>query len=117
MTLAEIFQGRKTSGKPGEDNGASAKAGVPPKMEDSMTTHAGLPVAGYQPQTDDKVQTVNRAKELEERVLRHLDGLAADAAVDQRMVAIARTGIQEAFMWANRAVFQPGRVKLPEDQP
>lgn len=66
-------------------------------------------------ETDDKVQTVNRAKELEERVLRHLDALAADKANDQRMVAIARTGIQEAFMWANRAVFQPGRVKLPED--
>ncbi len=80
-----------------------------------MTTHAGLPVAGYQPQTDDKVQTVNRAKELEERVLRHLEALAADKGNDQRMVAIARTGIQESFMWANRAVFQPGRVKLPED--
>jgi len=80
-----------------------------------MTTHAGLPVAGYQPQTDDKVQTVNRAKELEERVLRHLDALAADKSNDQRMVAIARTGIQEAFMWANRAVFQPSRVNLPED--
>ena len=49
-----------------------------------MTTHAGLPVAGYQPQADDKVQTVNRAKELEERVLRHLDTLAADKANDQR---------------------------------
>lgn len=82
-----------------------------------MTTHAGLPVAGYLPQTDDKVQTVNRAKELEERALRHLDALSADPATDKRMVAIARTGIQEAFMWANRAVFQPGRVNLPEDQP
>ena len=45
------------------------------------------------------------------------DALAADPANDQRMVAIARTGIQEAFMWANRAVFQPSRVKLPEDTP
>lgn len=79
-----------------------------------MTQHTGLPVAGYQPQSDDKVQIVNQAKELEERVLRHLDGLKETPA-DQRMVAIARTGIQEAFMWANRAVFQPGRVKLPED--
>ncbi len=80
-----------------------------------MTTHQGLPVAGYQPQTNDKVATVNRAKELEERVLRHLDGLKADATSDKRMVALAITGIQDAFMWANRAVFQPGRVKLPED--
>lgn len=79
-----------------------------------MNENVGLPVAGYQPQTDDKIQTVNRAKELEERVLRHLDGLKGTAA-DQRMVSIAITGIQEAFMWANRAVFQPSRVKLPED--
>ena len=80
-----------------------------------MADHQGLPVAGYQPQTDDKVQIVNRAKELEERVLRHLDDLRANPACDQRMVSIAVTGIQEAFMWANRAVFQPSRVKLPED--
>jgi hypothetical protein len=83
-----------------------------------MTDHKGLPVAGYQPQSDDKVQVVNFAKELEERVLRHLDFLALPTnrdAYDQRMVAIARTGIQEAFMWANRAVFQPSRIKLPGD--
>jgi hypothetical protein len=85
-------------------------------MENGMTQHAGLPVAGYQPQSDDKVQTVNRAKEIEERALRHLDDLKSRPDIDQRMVAIAFTGIQEAFMWANRAVFQPSRVKLPEDQ-
>lgn len=80
-------------------------------------SHPGLPVAGYQPQTDEKVQIVNRAKELEERVLRHLDDLRSRSDVDQRMVSIAITGIQEAFMWANRAVFQPSRINLPEDQP
>ena len=77
--------------------------------------HAGLPVAGYTTQSDDQVQTVNRAKDLEERTLRHLDDLRKRADVDQRMVSSAFNGIQEAFMWANRAVFQPGRVRLPED--
>ncbi len=80
-----------------------------------MTQHAGLPVAGYQPQSDDRVQTVNTAKALEERVLRHLDTIMAHPDYDKRMIAIARTGIQEAFMWANRAVFQPARIDLPED--
>ena len=80
-----------------------------------MTTHTGLPVAGYTPQTDEKVATVNRAKELEERVLRHMDGLRGNEEINQRMVSIAVTGIQEAFMWANRAVFQPSRLKLPGD--
>jgi hypothetical protein len=80
----------------------------------AATEHAGLPVSGYQPQSDEKVQLVNRAKELEERVLRHLDTLKTMPDVDQRMVSIAVTGIQEAFMWANRAVFQPARINLPE---
>ncbi len=82
-----------------------------------MAEHHGLPVAGYQPQSGDKVATVNRAKELEERCLRHLDDLVKETCHDGRMIALARTGIQEAFMWANRAVFQPARVPLPEDAP
>lgn len=80
-----------------------------------MSEHKGLPVAGYTPQSDERVQLVNQAKELEERALRHLDVLKARDDVDQRMVALAVTGIQQAFMWANRAVFQPGRIALPED--
>lgn len=80
-----------------------------------MAEHSGLPVSGYKPQSDDKVQFVNENKALEERVLRQLDAMKGNTAFDQRMVSIAYTGIQEAFMWANRAVFQPGRVKLPED--
>lgn len=82
-----------------------------------MTEHKGLPVSGYKPQDDGKVRLVNEAKELEERVLRQLEKLKGmGSSVDQRMVSIAFTGIQEAFMWANRAVFQPDRVALPEDK-
>lgn len=78
-----------------------------------MTEHQGLPVSGYVPQTDDKVAFVNENKALEETVLRQLDKMRENSAYDQRMVSIAYTGVQEAFMWANRAVFQPSRVKLP----
>jgi hypothetical protein len=81
-----------------------------------MTTHNGLPVSGYKPQTNENVALVNKNKMLEERVLRQLDAMKGNPDFDQRMVAIAYTGVQEAFMWANRAVFQPGRVTLPEDQ-
>lgn len=88
-----------------------------------MTTmHEGLPVAGYRSQGGDKVALVNRNKEIEERVMRILDdlretklGLAND--VDQRWLAIGRTQIEQGFMAVNRAVFQPGRVKLPDDTP
>lgn len=90
--------------------------------------HKSLPVAGYVPQSDDKVALVNENKVLEERVLRQIDKMQRMNAVahdadprrdpplcDPRMIALARTGIKEAFMWLNRAVFQPSRIALPED--
>ncbi|QND53434.1 cyclic nucleotide-binding protein [Phyllobacterium sp. 628] len=92
-----------------------------------MTEHKGLPVAGYKAQSDKAVALVNENKILEERCLRQIDamnkhnmdaeaaGIAKSGQYDPRMMALARTGIQEAFMWMNRAVFQPDRIKLPED--
>lgn len=82
-----------------------------------MSEHKGLPVAGYQPQSDAKVSLVNEAKVLEERALRQIDKLKAMGSdVDQSMVAKGMTELQDAFMWLNRAVFKPGRVALPEDE-
>lgn len=75
----------------------------------------GLPVAGYRPQSDAAVALVNANKRLEERVLRQLDAMAADPAVDKRWLALARTQIEQGFMAANRSVFQPARATLPED--
>lgn len=80
-----------------------------------MTQHTGLPVAGYKPQSDDKVQTVNAFKQDEERIMRKLDALKDSATIDGRWLAIGRTQLEQAFMAINRAVFQPGRVELPED--
>ncbi|GJE61691.1 Acb2/Tad1 domain-containing protein [Methylobacterium trifolii] len=79
--------------------------------------HHGLPVSGYLPQTEDKVALVNENKALEERVLRQFDKLGALPAgtIDGRWFAIGRTGIEQAFMALNRAVFQPSRVALPDD--
>lgn len=80
-----------------------------------MSDHKGLPVAGYQPQTDDKIAIVNFNKALEERALRQLDVLAKTPGVDGRWLAIGRTAIENGFMAVNRAVFQPARINLPED--
>jgi len=84
-----------------------------------------LPVKGYTDQSNEKVDLVNRFKEMEERLLREIDALAGanlaaserDAAppFDARWFSIARTHTQEAFMALNRAVFQPQRIRLPED--
>lgn len=77
--------------------------------------HPGLPVAGYVPQTGGKIDLVNANKVMEERDLRVLDHLADLPDTDKRMLAIGRTQLQQAWMWINRAVFQPTRIKLPED--
>lgn len=88
-----------------------------------MTEHKGLPVAGYQPQSDEKVALVNRFKEMEERLLREIDALGSSGPGepfsvqhDPRWASIARTHFQEGFMALNRSVFQPGRIALPEDE-
>lgn len=77
----------------------------------------GLPVAGYKPtQPQAAIDAVNVFKALEERTLRALDELAdSEVDYDPRWHAIGRTQLQQAFMAINRAVFQPGRVRLPED--
>lgn len=80
-----------------------------------MTKHSALPVSGYKPQSDEKVQIVNANKELEESILRVLDELAGMPGIDQRWLAIGRAELEKGFMAVNRAIFQPGRVKLPED--
>lgn len=81
-----------------------------------MTQHNGLPVSGYKPQSDTKVAAVNVNKQHEERILRVLDDLRNDPSVDQRWLATGRTQLEKAFMSINRAIFQPGRVTLPEDR-
>lgn len=80
-----------------------------------MSEHQGLPVAGYVAQTGDKVSIVNVNKELEERCLRAAEAIRDNPAMDARMAALAITGLQQSFMWLNRAVFQPTRIALPED--
>ncbi len=80
-----------------------------------MTQHKGLPVSGYQPQSDEKVSAVNTNKQHEELILRRLDELKGMPGIDQRWLAIGRTHIEEAFMAINRAIFQPQRIALPTD--
>jgi hypothetical protein len=80
----------------------------------NMRMHDGLPVKGYKPQTGHKVALVNLNKEMEERILRHLDELPSD--FDPHWLALATSHIEQGFMALNRAIFQPSRVKLPEDE-
>lgn len=83
-----------------------------------MTEHTGLPVAGYQPQSDEKVALVNSNKETEERLLRLIDTLTNDdnEFFNPRWLSIAKTHFEQGFMALNRAIFQPQRISLPEDK-
>jgi hypothetical protein len=80
-----------------------------------MSEHQGLPVAGYRTQSEANVALVNGNKQDEELVLRQLDRMTGNPAFDQRWLAIARTHFEQGYMALNRAIFQPARVKLPED--
>lgn len=77
--------------------------------------HEGLPVKGYQAQSTEAVAMVNTNKEVEERILRELDGLKTSSDIDQRWLSIARTHFEQGFMALNRSIFRPKRVVLESD--
>lgn len=59
---------------------------------------------------------MNANKVLEERCIRTAERIRDMPGMDGRMAALAITNLQQGFMWLNRAVFQPGRVTLAEDE-
>lgn len=65
------------------------------------------PVTGYTKQPPRKVDLVNEIKELENAVGDQLAEVLQTEVVDPRMVALARTNLQQGFMWLVRSVFQP----------
>jgi len=73
-------------------------------------------ILGYTSQSDQKIESVNRLKEIEEIVLRLIDELEANPDTDKRCVAETRTCLQTAFMWASRSIFKPQRIKLSTDE-
>lgn len=85
-----------------------------------MTTSAATsspttPVAGYRTLSEATLALVNKNKEVEEQMLRAMDAMRETTEIDQRWLAIARTGMEQAFMALNRAVMKPGRISLPDD--
>lgn len=74
-------------------------------------------IKGFTDQSDRNKALVNRNKELEELVLRQIDVLKNTANLDPRCIQLGYTGIQEAFMWLNRGIFQPQRIDLPTTDP
>lgn len=90
--------------------------------------HKPLPVAGYTGQSSDKVALANEGKELEERVLRWIEKVKSqlppnvgewvpigETSEPLANLTLGKRSIQQGFMWSIRAIFQPQRIKLPED--
>lgn len=64
-------------------------------------------IKGYRDLSVEEIALMNEVKAEGEAVGRLMDRLAANSALDQRWVAIARTDLQKGFMAAVRAIAQP----------
>lgn len=80
--------------------------------------HKGLPVPGYKAQSDWAVTMVSENKVIEEQILRRIDGFEGKTPghVDPRWLAESRIHLEVAFMCLNRAIFQPHRIALPDEE-
>lgn len=77
--------------------------------------------------TDEQKSNLQRSRILEERLLQWLDEMtnANLVAVNQhppyerpydgRCVSLARTNLETAFMWLNKAICKPPRLNLEEE--
>lgn len=77
-----------------------------------MPDHKPMPIKGYTAQSESALAKVNLMKAKEEELLRLLGQMKDDLDIDQRWLAIGRTGIEQAFMAINRSVFKPNRIEL-----
>lgn len=83
-------------------------------MTDHDPKYDPIPVQGYKAQSQGSIGHVNLNKAMEEEMLRRLDAMRDwGDEIDQRWLAIGRTAIEQGWMAVNRAIFKPGRAKLP----
>lgn len=85
----------------------------PPLMENQHTK-----ITGYRDLSQAEIDAMNDSKALGEQCATHLKRLESAAAQeggydpDKRALAIARTKLQEGFMWMNRAIARPTTFAL-----
>lgn len=65
-------------------------------------------ISGYRDLSQSEIDAMNEGKELAVRVGEWVEKLQTQgAALDQRAVSIAKTNLQQGFMWGIRAIAQP----------
>lgn len=76
-------------------------------------------VKGYNDLSQSEIDAINSIKLAEQDIGQLFQQIKAMPGVDQRAMALAKTGLQEAFHWFVRAVAKPLDVyelKLPEEK-
>lgn len=68
---------------------------------------APTPIKGYSKLNEEQIGEMNVCKEAENLVGLLWWQLSEKPISDKRMLAIAKTKFQEAFMWMNRSIEQP----------
>ena len=64
-------------------------------------------IQSYRELTQEEIDTMNRIKAMERDCLHLLEQIGELPEVDQRRLAIAKTNIEQAAMWATKAVARP----------
>lgn len=64
-------------------------------------------ISGYRDLSQEEIDLMNESKALAEQCGQLIDKLASLECTDKRNVALAKTNLQQGFMWAIRAVAQP----------
>lgn len=64
-------------------------------------------ISGYRDLSQDEIDLMNRIKVLAAQAGELIAELQGTTTLDQRSVALAKTNLQQGFMWAVRSVAQP----------
>lgn len=64
-------------------------------------------IKGYRDLTQEEIDLMNEGKELAEKCRVFLDKVDSFGVTDKRCSALARTNLQQGFMWGIRAVARP----------
>lgn len=64
-------------------------------------------ISGYRELSQEEVDAMNAIKELEREMGALYKSISTVEGVDQRHLALARTNLQQGFMWFVRAIAKP----------
>lgn len=72
-----------------------------------MSEHKPTEIKGYRGFTPETTAKINKIKEMEVQVAALWKEIQQDPEVDQRLMSLAKTNIQDSFHWFVRAVAKP----------